>query len=163
MMSKSIIHSRITAKKLKIDEEDICEIDNLLDSSKAFEASNKHRLLFHHTAGCFYFEKMFGINFSSLEDLCKKYNLPKEFIQDYQDQRKKDRLTGTELLSKTGKKFVVRDIVESHILQDYKGRFFPSFQDYIRDMKTPAWANNGISQIDSKEAIELANEIKENK
>lgn len=162
-MAKAIYHSRITAKKLKIDEDDIIEIDTMMDSSKQFEASNKHRSLFHHSAGCFYMEKMFGINFSALEDLRKKYNLPEEFIKDYQNQRKIDRVTGTELLSKLGKKFDVRTIAEEHVLQDFRGQF-PTFSDFLSYMQVPMWANNGVKKVQSKdeEAIELANKIKEN-
>jgi len=159
-MAKAIHHSRITAKKLKIDEDDIIEIDTMMDSSKQFEASNKHRSLFHHTAGCFYMEKMFGINFSALEDLRIKYNLPKEFIKDYQDQRKIDRQTGTELISKIdNKKFDIRSVTEEHITQDFRGQL-PSFSDFLSYMETPMWANNGVKpvqkKIDNPDSLELA-------
>lgn len=160
-MAKAIHHSRITAKKLKIDEDDIIEIDTMMDSSKQFEASNKHRSLFHHTAGCFYMEKMFGINFSALEDLRIKYNLPKEFIKDYQNQRKIDRQTGTELISKIdNKKFDIRSVTEEHIIQDFRGQL-PSFSDFLSYMETPMWANNGVKpvqkkKIDNPDSLELA-------
>lgn len=144
-MSKSIIHSKITAKKLKIDVGSISEIDEMIDSSKQFESSNNHRIMFHHAAGCFYMQKMFAISFEKLETLMEKYNLPQEFIADYINQRFYDRNMGTELQDKTGKRFIVRDIVESHILQDFKQKIFPSFSDYIKNINMPEWINNGVT------------------
>ena len=149
-MSKAIIHSKITSKKLHIEPQDIIEIDSLIDSSKQFESTNKHRCMFHHTAGAFYMEKMFGINFNALENLRTKYNLPEEFIKDYQNQRQLDRFTGTELESVNGKRFDVRTVVEEHILQDFRGKFIPSFSDYLNNMETTPWMNNAIKPINWK-------------
>lgn len=147
-MSKSIRHSQRTAVILGISPSDIIEIDELMDSSKAFEATNKHRVLFHHTAGCYYMGKMFGINFDSLDQLRKKYNLPDEFILDYQKQRMIDRATGTELLSVMDKKFVVREIPEHHIMQDFNNKFMPSLSHYLSYMKTAPWMNNGTKPLE---------------
>lgn len=146
-MSKAIVHSKITSKKLHIEPQDIIEIDNLMDSSKKFENSNKHRCMFHHSAGPFYMEKMFGINFGALEALRKKYNLPEEFIKDYQNQRQLDRFTGTELQSSNGKKFDIRTVVEEHISQDFRGKFIPSFSDYLNAMKTELWMVNAAGPL----------------
>lgn len=60
-MSKPYIHSESSARRCKGKAEDYCAIHQLMDSSKAVEPSNLHRIFFHSSLGCFWIEKIFGL------------------------------------------------------------------------------------------------------
>lgn len=60
-MSKPLIHAKDSVKKYGGKIDDYIEIHNWFDSSKAFVGSNLHRALYHHTAGIFLAEKIFGV------------------------------------------------------------------------------------------------------
>jgi hypothetical protein len=42
-----------------------------------------------------------------------------------------------------GKVVSVRDIGEQHVLEDFRGRFIPSAQDYLSEMEYQPWMQNG--------------------
>lgn len=88
---------------------------------------------------------MFGINYDKLEDLQKKYNLPDEFIKDYEKQREIDRATGTQLCNSEREYYCVRNVAEQHILEDYRMKFIPTLQDWVEQLPYQPWMNNAIS------------------
>lgn len=144
-MSKPDVHAGNSCRKHGGNPSDFISIHNFMDSSKAFEPSNKHRIFFHSSAGCFYVEKMFGINYDKLKELRQKYNLPEEFIGDYENQREVDRNSGTQLRTSEGKKFSVREIAETHTLEDFNMRFIPTPGDYFENMELKDWMNNSFA------------------
>jgi hypothetical protein len=146
-MSKSDIHANSSAKKFGGRPSDYIEIHEMLDSSKAYWADNRHRSIFHHTAGIYYMQKMFGIDFDAIEDLKTKYNLGDEFIKDVMQLLQKNRLQGVHVLNSEGKKIHVRDVAEQHILEDFRGRFIPSVGDYLSKMELNPWMNNAMSNL----------------
>ena len=146
-MSKSDIHANSSAKKFGGRPSDYIEIHEMLDSSKAYWADNRHRSIFHHTAGIYYMQKMFGIDFDAIEDLKTKYNLGDEFVKDILQLLQKNRLKGVHLLNSDGKKIHVRDVAEQHILEDFRGRFIPSVGDYLSKMELNPWMNNAMSNL----------------
>lgn len=152
-MSKPIIHAISDSKKFGGEPESYLEIHQWMDSSKQFIADNRHRFYWHSSAGCFYIEKIFGINYESLNKLKDKYKLPDEFIADYENQRKIDRESGTQLRDSTNRKFCPRDIAESHNLQDFKHKFIPTPQDYLQSMSMENWMNNGIELCPSAKGL----------
>jgi hypothetical protein len=146
-MSKSDIHANSSAKKFGGRPSDYIEIHEMLDSSKAYWADNRHRSIFHHTAGIYYMQKMFGIDFDAIEDLKTKYNLGDEFVKDILQLLQKNRLQGVHVLNSEGKKIHVRDVAEQHILEDFRGRFIPSVGDYLSKMELNPWMNNAMSNL----------------
>lgn len=44
----------------------------------------------------------------------------------------------------SGRSYSPKDVVEVHILEDFRMRFIPSIQDYLENMKLRAWMNNAI-------------------
>ena len=143
-MAKPILHSESSAKKYGGNSSDYMEIHETMDSSKSSFGDNRHRTIFHHIFGTFLIQKLFGINYQKLEELRKKYNLPEEFIKDYENQRETDRNMGTQLRNSEGKKFCPRDIAEQHCLEDFRMKFIPSVQDYLENMEMKPWINNGL-------------------
>ena len=52
-----------------------------------------------------------------------------------------------------GKVVSVRDIGEQHVLEDFKGKFIPSIQDYLVNMTLEPWMNNGNGVPESHKSI----------
>ena len=152
-MSKSDIHSNNSAKKFGGKPTDYIEIHEMIDSSKAFCADNRHRFLFHHTAGIYYIQKMFGIDFDEVERIKSKYNLGDDFLEDILNLLKTNRSKGVHILNSDNKKIHVRNIAEQHILEDFRGKFIPTINDYINNMNLKNWMNNALEAINSDVVI----------
>lgn len=151
-MSKSDIHAISSAKKFGGKATDYIEIHEMMDSSKAFCADNRHRFLFHHSAGIYYIQKMFGIDFDEIEKIKEKYNLPHDFIEDVVNLIKNNRSKGVHILNSDNKKIHVRDVAEQHILEDFRGKFIPTINDYMNNMNLKSWMNNGLGEINKTNA-----------
>ena len=149
-MSKSDVHALSSSKNFGGQPSDYIEIHEMMDSSKAFLADNRHRTVFHHTAGIYYMQKMFGIDFDAIEALKLKYNLPDEFIEDMIQIFKRNRLQGVHILNSNGKKVHVRDIAEQHVMEDFRNRFIPSLNDYLSNMSLQMWMDNAMGSPQSK-------------
>jgi len=140
---KPFIHSKSSARKYGGDPEDYIEIHNWMDSSKVFCPDNRHRAIWHHSAGIFYIEKIFGINYEGINALKEKYNLPEEFEKDMVNFLRDNRERGVCIKNSSGSKVSVRDIAEQHVVEDYGMKFIPSAQDFLQDMEYRDWMQNG--------------------
>lgn len=145
-MSKPYLHSKSSAKRFGGVPSDYEEIHDWMDSSKSFIADNRHRAIFHHSAGIFYMEKIFGINFKGINYLKNKYNLPDSFESDMISFLNESRNQGTTIKNSDGREVSVRDIAEQHVLEDFGMKFIPSAQDYIQEMEMKSWMNNGMGE-----------------
>ena len=143
-MAKADIHSESSAKKFGGKAEDYLEVHEFMDSSKAFCSDNRHRTLFHSTAGAYYIQKMFGVDFAALEDLRNKYNLPESFISDFLALVAHNRSRGVHIKNSLGQKVHLRNIAEQHILEDFRNRFIPTLQDYLNEMDLTSWMDNAL-------------------
>ena len=148
-MAKPFIHSKSSAHKFKGKPSDYDEIHNMMDSSKAFFPDNRHRVIFHHSGGSFYMEKMFGIYFDGIKKIQEKYNLPNTFEDDIIQFLKDNRQYGTTFKNSDNKEVSVRDIVEQHCLEDYKFKFIPTPQDFLQEMEFLPWMQNGMGEAPS--------------
>jgi len=54
-----------------------------------------------------------------------------------------ERIFGVVITNSSGKKVSVRDIGEQHILEDFRGRFIPTAQDYLQNLPFEEWMDNG--------------------
>lgn len=143
---KPFIHSKSSAKRFGGSPADYEEIHDWMDSSKSFIADNRHRAIWHSSAGIFYIEKIFGINFPGIKKIKEKYNLPDSFEDDMIQMLKESRSNGTTIKNSEGKEISVRDIAEQHVLEDFGMKFIPSAQDYIQELEMKSWMNNGIGE-----------------
>lgn len=50
---------------------------------------------------------------------------------------------GYTFVNSAGQTISVRDIGEQHVLEDFKGKFIPSIQDYLCELEMKPWMNNG--------------------
>jgi hypothetical protein len=53
------------------------------------------------------------------------------------------RVFGDTIKNSKGKKVSVREIGEQHVLEDFRGKFVPSAQDFLQAMAYEEWMNNG--------------------
>lgn len=122
-MSKPYIHALSSAKKFGGVPEDYLPIHNLMDSSKGSFADVRHRALTHNSWFLFILERIKFPNSCEPDAEGKMVNI----------------------VNSDGIRVSVRDIGEQHILEDYKGKFIPTPQDFLQEMELKLWMNNGSS------------------
>lgn len=109
-MSKPFIHAKSSARRFGGKPEDYLSIHDLLDSSKAAIADNRHRALTHNSWFLsVVIEKIFG----------------------------------HVMVNSDGREVSTREVAEQHVLEDYKGRFIPSAQDFLQEIEFKSWMQNG--------------------
>ncbi len=54
-----------------------------------------------------------------------------------------ERIFGVTITNSEGNRVSVRDIGEQHILEDYGGKFIPTAQDFLQQLRHAEWMNNG--------------------
>lgn len=116
-MAKPWIHSLSSAKKYGGIPEDYMPIHQFLDSSKGADASNRHRVVTHNA----WF-------ISAVLERIKFPNSGPEI-----------NYTFPTIINSDGKVVSVRDIGETHLLEDFQGRFIPALSDYIQLMDYADW------------------------
>jgi hypothetical protein len=50
---------------------------------------------------------------------------------------------GETIINSDNKEVSIRDIGEQHVLEDFRGKFIPSAQDFLMFMSYESWMNNG--------------------
>lgn len=53
------------------------------------------------------------------------------------------------------------DIAMLHIAEDFRMKFVPTPQDYLKHLQLQAWMNNGVKDIDNPEATKIVEEFLE--
>jgi hypothetical protein len=48
-----------------------------------------------------------------------------------------------------------------HIAEDFRMKFVPTPQDYLKHLQLQGWMNNGVKDIDNPEATKIAEEFLE--
>lgn len=120
-MSKPYIHAVSSAKKFGGEFNDYIEIHSFMDSSKGAVPSNIHRALTHHN--WFLSTILERIKFSN------SYESKPGFFPT--------------IINSDGKHISVRDIGEQHILEDFRGKFIPTPQDFLCKIPFESWMDNG--------------------
>ena len=64
---------------------------------------------------------------------------------------------GYNITNSNGKSVDTIDIAMLHILEDFRMKFVPTAQDFLKHLKLPDWIHNGVKLIDNPESIETAN------
>jgi hypothetical protein len=58
-----------------------------------------------------------------------------------------ERIFGVTITNSNGKKISVRDIGEQHVLEDYRGKFIPTAQDFLQGIPFEEWMDNGKGEL----------------
>jgi len=69
-----------------------------------------------------------------------------------------ERIFGYVILNSDGREISVKEIAEQHVLEDFNGRFIPSAQDYLQEIKYQPWMN-GMGKPTSFKKIEEEQEV----
>lgn len=69
------------------------------------------------------------------------------------------KIFGYNITNSDGRKVDVVDIGMLHVLEDFRFKFIPTPESYLKHMELQGWMNNGHKNIDEPESIELAKEM----
>ena len=68
---------------------------------------------------------------------------------------------GYNITNSDGKNVDTVDIAMLHVSEDFRGKFIPTVQDYLKHMEVQPWMCNGVKMLDSKEAVRAADDLHE--
>jgi hypothetical protein len=68
---------------------------------------------------------------------------------------------GYNIVNSSGKSVDTIDIAMLHILEDFRMKFVPTPQDYLKCMTLPSWIHNGVKDIENPEATQIAKDFLE--
>ena len=68
---------------------------------------------------------------------------------------------GYNITNSSGRSVDTIDIAMLHIAEDFRGRFVPTAQDYLKHLQVQPWMSNGVKDVDNPEALKVANELKQ--
>ena len=71
------------------------------------------------------------------------------------------RVFGYNITNSDGKSVDTVDIAMLHIAEDFRMKFVPTPQDYLKHMVLQPWMNNGVRDIDNPDAYKVAEEFME--
>lgn len=67
---------------------------------------------------------------------------------------------GYNIVNSDGKSVDTVDIAMLHIAEDFRMKFVPTPQDYLKHMQLQPWMNNGVKLVDNQESINIAEQLK---
>ena len=70
------------------------------------------------------------------------------------------KLFGYNITNSENKSVDTVDIAMLHVSEDFRHRFIPTPQDYLKHIVLQPWMNNGVKDVDNDESIQLAKKYK---
>ena len=71
------------------------------------------------------------------------------------------KIFGYNIINSEGKSVDSVDIAMLHIAEDFRMKFVPTPQDYLKHLEVQAWMSNGVKDINNPEATKIAEEFLE--
>lgn len=71
------------------------------------------------------------------------------------------KIFGYNIVNSDGKSVDTVDIAMLHIAEDFRHRFIPTPQDYLKHMQVQPWMNNGVKDIDNIEGKIIIQQLQE--
>jgi len=71
------------------------------------------------------------------------------------------KIFGYNIINSKGRSIDTVDIAMLHVSEDFRGKFIPTVQDYLKHMEVQPWMCNGVKMLDSKEGIKAVEELHE--
>ena len=71
------------------------------------------------------------------------------------------KIFGYNIINSNNRSVDTIDIAMLHIAEDFRMKFVPTPQDYLKNMKVEAWMCNGVKDVNNPEATLTAKELKE--
>ena len=66
---------------------------------------------------------------------------------------------GYNITNSDGRSVDTIDIAMLHVAEDFRMKFVPTVQDYLKHLEVQPWMNNGVKDIENQEATDLAKSI----
>jgi len=66
---------------------------------------------------------------------------------------------GYNIVNSDGKSVDCVDIAMLHIAEDFRMKFVPTPQDYLKHLQVQPWMNNGVKELDNEEGKNIVNEL----
>ena len=75
------------------------------------------------------------------------------------------KIFGYNIINSSGKRVDTIDIAMLHVAEDFRMKFVPTLEDYLKHLQLPAWIHNGVKDVDNpiatQHAIELIAKLQE--
>jgi hypothetical protein len=71
------------------------------------------------------------------------------------------KIFGYNIINSDGKSVDTIDIAMLHIAEDYKGRFVPTPQDFLKHLEVQPWMNNGVKDLNCPQATKVVDDLKQ--
>ena len=69
------------------------------------------------------------------------------------------KIFGYNIVNSSGKSVDTIDVAMLHIAEDFRMKFIPTAQDYLKHLQVQAWMCNGVKDVENAEATENAKEL----
>jgi hypothetical protein len=71
------------------------------------------------------------------------------------------KIFGYNITNSDGRSVDTIDVAMLHVAEDFRMKFVPTIQDYLKHMDVQAWMSNGVKIVDNPEAVKFADDLKE--
>ena len=71
------------------------------------------------------------------------------------------KIFGYNIINSDGKSVDTVDIAMLHVAEDFRMKFVPTAQDYLKHIQLQPWMNNGVKNIDNPEANQFVEQLHE--
>lgn len=71
------------------------------------------------------------------------------------------KIFGYNITNSDGKSVDTVDIAMLHVAEDFRMKFVPTAQDYLKHIQLQPWMNNGVKDIDNPEANQFVEQLHE--
>jgi len=69
------------------------------------------------------------------------------------------KIFGYNITNSDGKSVDPVDIAMLHVAEDFRMKFVPTVQDYLKHMEVQTWMCNGVKEIDNEEGKKIVNDL----
>jgi hypothetical protein len=66
------------------------------------------------------------------------------------------KIFGYNLINSSGKRVDTIDIAMLHVAEDFRMKFVPTLEDYLKHLTLPAWIHNGVKDVENPIATQFA-------
>lgn len=69
------------------------------------------------------------------------------------------KIFGYNITNSDGKSVDTVDIAMLHVAEDFRMKFVPTVQDYLKHMEVQPWMCNGVKELDNEEGKQIVNDL----
>lgn len=69
------------------------------------------------------------------------------------------KIFGYNITNSDGKSVDTVDIAMLHVAEDFRMKFVPTVQDYLKHMEVQPWMCNGVKELDNQEGKQILNDL----